>query len=309
MIHVEGLSRTFRQVRAVDALTFQVSQGEIFGLLGPNGAGKTTTLRMLACLLRPTAGAAWVNGRQVGVHDAQIRRQVGILPETPGLYGKLTAYENLKVHARLHKVAQAADRIEFHLRLVGLWERRDEFVDRFSRGMRQKVAIARALLHDPQVLLLDEPTAALDPQSARIVREHLLELRRQGRTILLCTHNLDEAERVCDRVGVLRTRLLALDTPDRLRDRLFGPQTILHLRNADASLVAKIVRLDFVRHASLEENRITVTLDSPEQHNHLLIEHVIAGGGQLMYVTRSAHTLEEAYLRLVEEQGDIPWAS
>ncbi|MCX6033029.1 MAG: ABC transporter ATP-binding protein [Chloroflexi bacterium] len=306
VIQVESLSRTFRRVQAVVDLTFQVSQGEIFGLLGPNGAGKTTTLRMLACLLRPTAGHAWVNGCQIGVHDAQIRHQVGILPEAPGLYGKLTAYENLNVHARLHKVAKAAEQIEFHLRLVGLWDRRDEFVDRFSRGMRQKVAIARALLHDPQVLLLDEPTAALDPQAARTIREYLLELRRQGRTILLCTHNLDEAERLCDRVGILRTRLLALDTPERLRDRLFGPQTILHLRNADASLVENIARLDFVHHVSLEDDRITVTLDSPAQQNYRLIEHVIAGGGQLTYVTRSAHTLEEAYLRLVQGQGAVP---
>jgi ABC-2 type transport system ATP-binding protein len=173
--------------------------------------------------------------------------------------------------------------------------------------MRQKVAIARALLHEPPVLLLDEPTAALDPQSAATVREYLLDLAGRGRTILLCTHNLDEAQRLCDRVGILRQRLLALDTPERLRDRLFGRQTIFYLRNADGSLVEKIARLDFVRQVSLDGNRITVTLDNPEQHNHYLIEHIIANGGQLTYVTPSEHTLEEAYLRLIQDnEGTTP---
>jgi ABC-2 type transport system ATP-binding protein len=302
VIRVENLTRTFRQTVAVDGLTFSAAQGEIFGLLGPNGAGKTTTIRLLACLLRPTAGTAWVNGWQLGTDDGMIRRQVGILPETPGLYGKLTARENLKVYARLHRVANADRQIEFYLRLVGLWERRDDFVDRFSRGMRQKVALARALLHEPAVLLLDEPTAALDPQSARTIRDHLRALRDQGRTILLCTHNLAEAEQLCGRVGVLRQRLLAVDTPDRLRSRLYGHQTVLHVRNPDARLVQSLATLDFVRQVSADGDRITVTLDDPERHNPILIEQAVAYGSKLLYVTPAQHTLEEVYLSLIRDQ-------
>ncbi len=302
VIRVENLTRTFRQTTAVGGLTFSVARGEIFGLLGPNGAGKTTTIRLLACLLRPTSGTAWVDGRQIGVDDAAIRRQVGILPETPGLYGKLTARENLKVYARLHRVASADRQIEFTLRLVGLWEHRDEFVDRFSRGMRQKVAIARAFLHEPAVLLLDEPTASLDPQSARTIRDHLLTLAGQGRTILLCTHNLAEAERLCHRVGVLRQRLLAVDTPERLRSNLYGHQTTLHLAAPDERLAQDIAALDFVRQVSADGDRITVTLDDPARHNPILIERVVASGGKLLYVTPAEQTLEDVYLNLVRDQ-------
>jgi len=302
VIRVEALSRTFRQTKAVEDLTFHVAEGEIFGLLGPNGAGKTTTIRLLACLLHPTSGTAWVGGWQIGADDAMIRRHLGILTEAPGLYGKLTAYENLTVYARLHRVKNADRQIEFYLRLVGLWEQRHQFVDRFSRGMRQKVAVARALVHEPKVLLLDEPTAALDPQSARTIRDHFLALRSQGRTILLCTHNLAEAERLCDRVGVLRQRLLAMDTPERLRNRLYGQQTILHVRNPGEQLAQALSSLDFIRQVSVNGDQITVTLDNPEQNNPLLIERAVACGAKLRYVTPAKHTLEDVYLNLMRDQ-------
>lgn len=302
MIHLKELTRYFGPTLAVDRLSLDIAPGEVFGLLGPNGAGKTTTIRILACLLRPTSGEAWVNGLRVGRDNHAIRSQVGLLTETPGLYGKLTAYENLAIYARLYEVDKPERQIERYLRLVGLWEHRNERVDRFSHGMRQKIAIVRALLHEPPVLLLDEPTTALDPQAAKTVRDFLIQLRGQGRTILLCTHNLDVAERLCDRVGVLNQRLLAVDTPERLAQQIYGHQTVLHLRPFGPNVVEAIRSLPFVQDVDVEDHKIAVTLDDPSSQNHRLIEAVIAAGGQVIYVTKGEHTLEDAYLRLVSDR-------
>ena len=234
MIKTENLLKTFTTksgpVTAVDRLTLQVDEGEVFGFLGPNGAGKTTTVRMLAALIAPTGGRAWVNGHPVGQADTAIRQSVGILTENPGLYEQLSAEKNLTIYARLYGVADVAGQVERYLRLLGLWERRYEPTATFSKGMKQKLAIARALLHEPPIVFLDEPTSALDPESARLVRDFIAELSRQGRTIFLCTHNLDEADRLCDRIGVFKTRLLVVDTPERLRRQLFGRKVVFHLR-------------------------------------------------------------------------------
>jgi len=252
MIRTEGLCKYFaangKEVRAVDGLTLEVHRGEVFGFLGPNGAGKTTTVRMLACLIAPTAGRAWVDGLEVGRANQEIRARVGILTETPGLYERLSARANLEIFAELYGVPNAKGQIEKYLRLLGLWERRDAEAGALSKGMKQKLAIARALLHEPPVLFLDEPTAALDPEAAKIVRDFIATLRGQGRTIFLCTHNLDEAERLCDRIGVFRQRLIAVDTADALRRQLFGRQTVVHLAPVPEEGPAQIERLaDLVR--------------------------------------------------------------
>ncbi|NWG13705.1 MAG: ABC transporter ATP-binding protein, partial [Acidobacteria bacterium] len=236
MIQTENLTRRFGNVLAVDRLTLEVSEGEVFGFLGPNGAGKTTTVRMLTCLIAPTSGSAIVNGFRVGRDDMNIRRSVGILTEVPGLYDNLSAEYNLRIYASLYEVSDAARQVEKYLRLLGLWERRDDPAATLSKGMKQKLAIARALLHEPRVLFLDEPTASLDPEAARLVHESIVALRQEGRTIFLCTHNLDEADRLCDRVGVFKTQLLVVDTPTRLRTQLFGRKVVFHLRQADPTL-------------------------------------------------------------------------
>ena len=203
MIRTEALCKYFqmknRQINAVDGLSLEVKQGEVFGFLGPNGAGKTTTVRLLVCLIGPTAGRAWVNGLEVGVADRAIRGQVGILTESPGLYERLSARRNLEIFADLYGVKDVKGQAEKYLRLLGLWDRRETEAGTFSKGMRQKLAIARALLHEPPILFLDEPTSGLDPEAAKTVRDFIETLRGQGRTIFMCTHNLDEAERLCDR--------------------------------------------------------------------------------------------------------------
>src|SRR5262245_46469706 len=231
VIETEGLTRAFGQHLAVDSLTFAIQAGSVFGFLGPNGAGKTTTVRMLAALIAPTSGAASVAGHRLGADNQSIRRTVGILTETPGLYDRLSAEQNLVFFAQLYDVplGRATAQAERYLRMLGLWERRDDRVGGFSKGMRQKLAIARALLHEPAVVFLDEPTASLDPEAARTVRDFIKQLRAEGRTIFLTTHNLPEADELCDLIAVFRGRLLRLDTPANLRAGLFGRGTLLRL--------------------------------------------------------------------------------
>ncbi|MGD1061609.1 MAG: ABC transporter ATP-binding protein [Methanomassiliicoccales archaeon] len=198
MIETSGLSRVFDRLLAVDDVTLTIPEGEAFAFLGPNGAGKTTTVRMLCCLIAPTSGTASISGLDIldKKEQIKIRGMIGLLPENPGLYESLGAYRNLDFYARLYDVpdAQRQSRIESLLKTLGIWERRDEPVGKFSKGMKQKVAIARALVHSPKYLFLDEPTAALDPESAKTVRDFLIELKKEGVTLFLNTHNLDEAQ-------------------------------------------------------------------------------------------------------------------
>ena len=208
MIQTENLSKTFDSFTAVDRLTLDIAEGEVFGFLGPNGAGKTTTVRMLTSLIAPTSGSALVAGHRVGQDDQSIRRNVGILTETPGLYDRLSAERNLRIYAALYEVKNVTGQVEKYLRLLGLWERRHDAAGTFSKGMKQKLAIARALLHEPRVLFLDEPTAGLDPEASRLVRDFIAELKKEGRTIFLCTHNLDEADKLCDRIGVFKSSVI-----------------------------------------------------------------------------------------------------
>ncbi len=247
VIQTENLTRMFGDILAVDRLTLSVPEGLVFGFLGPNGAGKTTTVRLLTSLIGPSGGTALVNGYRVGKDDIRIRRTVGILTETPGMYERLSAARNLEIFARLYEVKDVAGQVEKYLRLLGLWERRDDEAGEFSKGMRQKLAIARALLHEPRLLFLDEPTSALDPEAARLVRDFIGELKREGRTIFLCTHNLDEADRLCDRVAVFKSRLLVEDTPANLRRQLYGRQVVFHLREAGQPFVEAVRALPCVR--------------------------------------------------------------
>ena len=210
MIEARSLGRRFGDYTAVEGLDLNIGRGEVFGFLGPNGAGKTTTVRMLACLIRPTAGSATIGGLHTDdPGDARkIRRMVGILTERSGFYENLTAIRNLRFYADLYRIdRRTADAsIELLLDTFGMSQWKDAKVGGFSRGMRQKLALVRCLLHDPDVLFLDEPTAGLDPESARAVRDAIVQLKKDGRTVFLCTHNLDEAERLCDRVAIVNRR-------------------------------------------------------------------------------------------------------
>ena len=300
-IETYKLTRTFGNLTAVEDLTVNIPAGTVFGFLGPNGAGKTTTVRLLTALIAPTTGTAIVAGHKIGTDNTAIRQSVGILTETPGLYDRLSAEQNLIFFARLYDVpaARALTQAEHYLRMLGLWERRTERVGGFSKGMRQKLAIARALLHEPKVIFLDEPTSGLDPEAARIVLDFIKELRVEGRTIFLTTHNLPEADELCDRIAVFRTRLLQVDTPAHLRESLFGRGTRVRL-SGDATLwTAAVQALPFVHHVTAEEHTLSVVLDDPDEQNPPLVQALVTAGAQIRAVEPISHSLEEVYLELL----------
>jgi ABC-2 type transport system ATP-binding protein len=303
MIELQDLTRRFNGLTAVDGISFDVEEGEIFGLLGPNGAGKTTTVRILCCLIRPSAGKAFVGGYEVGKDALKIREIVGLLPESPGLYGELSAYRNLEFYAKLYGVPKIKreENIERFLKLLNLWRRRDDPVETFSKGMQQKLAIVRSMVHEPRVLFLDEPTAALAPESAKVVRDFILELKQERRTIFLCTHNLYEAERLCDRVAIINSKLVAVGAPSELEQK-FGPsRTEIHLERASKRIVDAVKRVKHVDGVEVAENRLLIDSEDPEVVNPVIVETIVKLGGKVLYVTRSANALEETYLKLVKE--------
>ncbi len=300
MIEVSGLTKKFSTVTAVENLSFSVSAGEVFGLLGPNGAGKTTTIRMLSALIGPTSGRAQVAGFEIGKNDQGVRRSIGILTESPGLYDGLSAERNMMFYARMYDVVEGQAQVEKYLRMLGLWDRRHELVSQFSKGMRQKLAIARALLHEPAILFLDEPTSGLDPEMARLVRGFIDELRSQGRTIVLTTHNLDVADRLCDRVGVIRSSLLTLDTPRALRAKLFGRSVVFHLGGDAEPFAASLAALPFVQEIQSVENRLVVQLDDPETHNPEMIRLLVGEGAKIQFVGEIRRSLEDIYLQIMK---------
>ncbi|MDP9251227.1 MAG: ABC transporter ATP-binding protein [Chloroflexota bacterium] len=308
MIVVEGLRKEFRRVVAVHDMTFNVGEGEIFGLLGPNGAGKTTTVRMLAGLITPTAGSATVNGHALGEDSQRIRAITGILTESPGMHEKLTARQNLAYYGRLYGLrgAELGRAVDRYLAVVEMSEHADRRVATFSKGMRQKVAIARALLHEPEVIYLDEPTSGLDPSAAKTVRDFVAGLRSLGRSIVVCTHNLDEAERLCDRIGIMRGTLLRVDTPAALRRHGRAATVRVELNGARGpeSFLDRLADLPFVAGAQALDGALVVELADPAHETPDLVASLVAAGARITGVHEDAPTLEEVYLQLVGEVGE-----
>jgi ABC-2 type transport system ATP-binding protein len=283
----------------VDSLTLQIPSGEVFGFLGPNGAGKTTTVRILATLIGPTSGTARVAGYSIEDEQQEIRRHVGILTESPGMYDRLSAQRNLEIYAALYEVSDVEGQVEKYLRMLGLWERRHDAAGTFSKGMKQKLAVARALLHEPQVLFLDEPTAGLDPEASRLVRDFVSELRAEGRTIFLTTHNLDEAERLCDRIAVFNQHLRVVDTPAGLRRQLYGRQVVFHVREPSDHFAAVLSAFPTVQKVEAVDNKLVAAVAEPESANPDLIRALVEAGADIQFVGELRHSLEDIYLQLV----------
>ncbi|MBK5296502.1 MAG: heme ABC exporter ATP-binding protein CcmA [Vicinamibacteria bacterium] len=300
MITASHLTRTFGARVAVEDATFDVKPGEIFGLLGPNGAGKTTTLRMLAGLIAPSSGEATVAGIRLSRETIdQVRARIGFLTEAPGLWDRLTVRQNLMVYARLHQLANPSRIVGQALERFGLQDRGDSLGAELSKGLKQRVALARALLHDPPVVLLDEPTSGLDPQSARLVRDLILDLRRRGHAVVLSTHNLYEAERVADRVGVLRGRFLAVASPADLRQRLFGSRALVRVAG-EASGYADVIAACGGRDVLVDGDSLRFALDELTHAMPGIVRALVAAGAAVVEVTTEDAPLEDVYFTLVE---------
>jgi ABC-2 type transport system ATP-binding protein len=303
MIEAQGLTKQFGEFFAVHGVDLTVHEGEVLSLLGPNGAGKTTTVRMLASILKPTAGWARVAGLDT-VRDArEVRRMVGLLTEFPGLYLRMRGGDYLDFFGQLQGLApaQRAERSERLLKRFELWEARDQRTGEYSKGMRQKLALVRAMLHDPRVLFLDEPTSAMDPHSARLVREAIADLRRDRHTIVLCTHNLNEAESLADRIAIIRRgRIVALGTPAELKGRLLGdPVLELRLARSLDGLLPQLQSLVQVQEHG--ENWLRYTTPEPETVNPRLVQRLTDMGAPIVTLSEVSRSLEEVYLRIVNE--------
>jgi ABC-2 type transport system ATP-binding protein len=303
MIETGNLTKQFGDFTAVDGIDLSVREGEVLALLGPNGAGKTTTVRMLASILKPTAGWARIAGYDT-VGDAKIvRHLVGLLTEFPGLYLRMRGMDYLDFFGQLQGLspAQRVERGEYLLNRFELWDARDKRMGEYSKGMRQKLALVRAMLHDPQVLFLDEPTSAMDPHSAKLVRDAILELRRDQRTIVLCTHNLNEAEMLSDRIAIIRRgRIVALGTPAELKARLLG-DPVLELRLAQPldGLLADLE--DLVTVEDYGDTWLRYRTDEPERVNPRLLHQLSERGIPVVTLSEVPRSLEDVYLRIVNE--------
>jgi ABC-2 type transport system ATP-binding protein len=298
MIAAAGLTRKFGDRVVVDDVTFTVERGEIVALLGPNGAGKTTTLRMLAGLIAATAGTVTIDGVPMnGSSGSALRRRIGFLTEAPGLWDRLTVRENLAIYSNLYELDAWERRAAPLLDILGLTAHLERRAAELSKGMRQKVALTRALLHDPDILLLDEPTSGLDPEVTRGVRELLAARKAQGGSILLSTHNLAEAERLADRVAVLQERLLALDAPASLRGRLTTGRVDVRLDGAAEAYLN--VAADVAASAAADGKWLHVVLDDADERTPGLVEALVHAGARIVEVRRETPALEDVYLALV----------
>ncbi|MDG6970864.1 MAG: ABC transporter ATP-binding protein [Nitrososphaerota archaeon] len=304
MIDTENLTKKFGDSIAVDSVTLHVGRGEVFGFLGPNGAGKTTTVRMLACLVSKSSGSATIGDYEIAdrADQPKIRKMIGLLTENVGLYEELSAYDNLDFYGRYYKLGEQErkERIQYLLKLLELWDRKDSAAGTFSKGMKQKLAIARALVHDPEVLFLDEPTANLDPEASKTVRDFILELKKEKRTIFLNTHLLDEAERVCDRVAILKTRLITTGSPQDLRRSLTARKVKIQLQRLDGAVISSVKEMGY-QVGEATANSIVVTLKDPEVDNPAILRAVQKAGGNVVFVSEVGSSLEDVYLKLVRE--------
>jgi ABC-2 type transport system ATP-binding protein len=283
VIKAEGLGKQYGERWAVRDLSVEVKQGEIFGFLGPNGAGKTTTTRMLAGMIAPTTGRAWIGGLDLAGNANVVRSKIGLLTEAPGLYERMSAAANLDFHARLHGLptAKRHERVRACLDLLGLWERRNDQVSGFSKGMKQKLAIARAVLHEPVAVFLDEPTSGLDPESARDVRSFIRDLRDMGRAIFLCTHNLDEARRLCDRMAVFRGQILRLGTPRELEREVVRHRLAVRMAGAPESFLDVVRAVPIVRGAEVADGELIVTLDELDRDAPPVVKALVGAGADI----------------------------
>lgn len=310
LIHAENLTKHFERHTAVARLNLDVREGEVLAFLGPNGAGKTTTVRMLTSILRPSEGHATVAGHDVVTDAREVRALVGHLTEFPGLYLRMQAREYLDFYGELYGMARSArrERAQELMEQFGIADSAHRRLSEFSKGMRQKIALIRSMLHSPRVLFLDEPTSAMDPHSAKQVRDAVAQLRGQGHTVFLCTHNLYEAESLADRLAMIRKgNLIAMGTAQELKTKFLGaPSFEIQLAGALGVPWSNFTGNGFadkIRVEEFSENFLRYRTDNPQETNPHFLEGLTAAGAQIVTVSETTLSLEQVYLKLVEEGG------
>ena len=308
-LEATGLVKRFGPLTAIDGISFKADAGEIFGLLGPNGSGKTTTVRLLSCLIAPSAGSAKVAGFDIVRAPLNVREAVGVLTENPGIYDRLSALENIEFFAEAYGLTDRTERdtrIRELLEFFDLWDRRGDKVGTWSKGMRQKLAIAKAVVHNPSVLFLDEPSSGLDPKAAKDIRDLMWDMsRRERRTIVLCTHNLEEAERLCSRVMIIRKGLpLATGSIEDLRRKMRGaPALEVTVEHANDVLLNKVSKLKGMKNVFMREVGVLVfDLEDPEEETPDVVASLVKAGARVKSVNIMRPTLEDTYLELTKEE-------
>ena len=307
MIEVQKLSKEFNGKTILNGISFEVKEGEIFGFLGPNGAGKTTTMKIILGLLKPTSGNALVFGKNLGDND-NLRRRVGVLLENDGLYEHLSAYENLNYYAQLYSVSEIEDKIKELLEFVDLLDKQNDKVGTFSKGMKRRLALARSIIHDPEVLFYDEPSSGLDPEAQKMVRDLILRLSKEkGKAIFLNSHDLDEVERVCSRIAILQKgEIRAYDTVENLRKKASKPAVEIALTsNEEVEKVLILLNsLDYVSECQRDDLRVTAIMKGEETSTVLSV--LMKDGIKVEEVKKVTMPLEDIYLNIVNQsEGKI----
>ncbi len=305
MIEVSNLTRFYGQNVGVKDLNFEIKEGEIFALLGPNGAGKTTTLRLLTGMIGPTRGCVSVDDLRTDDLKSirQIHMKVGILPEVPGHYENLSAFRNMQFYGRMYGMddSNIEARVKELMHDFDIWDKRDSAVATFSKGMKQKLAIIRAVIHDPKYIFFDEPLSGLDPEASRFVKDYMKSLRGNDKTVILSTHDLDDADKLSDRVAVVRNSLLAIDSPKALKNQAFRRTVVFHLADINGLTLNEIENMSFVSSAKIENGSLVIELDSPEQNNPEITSYLVQKGFRIQFIGEVRHSLEDVYLSIVEK--------
>ncbi len=303
MIRTQNLLKKYNEFKAVDNLSLEVKEGEIYGFLGPNGAGKTTTILMLLGILKPTQGEVYLFGQNIAKDFLSIKKKMGVVSEKQYLYKEMTAGEYLNFFADLYGVKNRKKKIDQLLEAVNLLEVRNRKLGAFSRGMQQKLGFARALLHDPQLLLLDEPVSGLDPTGIKQIRDLMEQENKKGRTIFISSHLLSEVERLCGKVGIInKGRLLAEDTMDNLRKRLTDVVELeIELTEAKKEIVDTLAAFDFIKGLKRKENLLTIKVKADKDYRAQISEAISQQGGVVLGIKKKEMSLEEAFITITEK--------
>ncbi|MFZ3386348.1 MAG: ABC transporter ATP-binding protein [Candidatus Hydromicrobium sp.] len=304
MITVENLTKKFETITAVENISFNINESEIFGFLGPNGAGKTTTIRMLSTLISQTSGKITIDNRSPESDGEYIRSIIGLLTESPGMYEKISAYDNLEYYSSFYNIpgTKRKDNIERYLKMFDLWDRKDDLVGTYSKGMKQKLALSRALIHEPKILFLDEPTAGLDPESAHMVRNFIESLKKEKTTVFLCTHNLEEASNLSDRVCIIERKIIRIATLSELQNDDKNKRVEIVFTENASKYIKLLEEIDKIKDIQADNNRAILVIEEPEISNPLIIKKLVGNGAEILYFNEIKATLEEIYLDLIKDK-------